>query len=77
MENINVYLLGLGCAKNMVDSELMSGVLRRNGYRIVSNEWDADISSSIPAALSKMPRKRASLPSCAWRNARKKAAASC
>ncbi|MBR6824641.1 MAG: 30S ribosomal protein S12 methylthiotransferase RimO [Firmicutes bacterium] len=43
MENINVYLLGLGCAKNMVDSELMSGVLRRNGYRIVSNEWDADV----------------------------------
>ena len=38
-----VYLQSLGCAKNLVDSELMCGVLKKEDYIIVSDPADADI----------------------------------
>lgn len=40
---ITVYLESLGCAKNLVDSEVMLGFLARSGYRFVSNQKQADI----------------------------------
>lgn len=38
-----VYLLSLGCAKNLVDSEVMLGVLHKAGYRFTTHVGDADI----------------------------------
>ncbi|MDO4581261.1 MAG: 30S ribosomal protein S12 methylthiotransferase RimO [Bacillota bacterium] len=38
-----VYLLSLGCAKNLVDSELLSGLLKRGGYTICDEAAAADI----------------------------------
>ncbi len=38
-----VYLLSLGCAKNLVDSESMSQILRNDGYELVDAPEHADI----------------------------------
>ena len=43
-ENVtNIALVNHGCAKNLVDSELMLGILAQNGYNITLNEKEADI----------------------------------
>ncbi len=38
-----VALISLGCAKNLVDSENMLGLLIKNNYQIVNNKEEADI----------------------------------
>jgi ribosomal protein S12 methylthiotransferase len=40
---MNIYFISLGCDKNLVDSENMLGILNDNGYRITSEEKEADI----------------------------------
>ena len=39
----NIALISLGCAKNLVDSEVMLGYLADNGYSFVSQPENADI----------------------------------
>jgi ribosomal protein S12 methylthiotransferase len=36
-------IVSLGCARNLVDSEVMAGLLERNDYRIVQQPSDADV----------------------------------
>lgn len=36
-------LISLGCAKNLVDSETVLGLLRKNGFEIVNNQKEADL----------------------------------
>jgi len=38
-----VFFVSLGCAKNLVDSELMLGLIRGNGYEITNEPSDAEI----------------------------------
>ncbi|MDD4717050.1 MAG: 30S ribosomal protein S12 methylthiotransferase RimO [Eubacteriales bacterium] len=38
-----IYLVSLGCSKNLVDSEAMSTILREEGYDIVSEPTCADV----------------------------------
>ncbi|HEX9902384.1 MAG TPA: 30S ribosomal protein S12 methylthiotransferase RimO [Acidobacteriota bacterium] len=38
-----VALVSLGCAKNLVDSEVMLGILRRAGFRLISRQEEADV----------------------------------
>ena len=38
-----IALISHGCAKNLVDSELILGILTQNGYEITLNEDDTDI----------------------------------
>ena len=38
-----VGFISLGCPKNLVDSEVMMGQLKQNGYEITPNAADADI----------------------------------
>src|SRR6185369_3101716 len=40
-EKINI--VSLGCARNLVDSEVMTGILRRADYEVVSEPEQADI----------------------------------
>ena len=40
---MKIALLNHGCAKNLVDSELMLGLLSQKGYQITLDENDADI----------------------------------
>jgi ribosomal protein S12 methylthiotransferase len=39
----NAAVITLGCAKNLVDSEVMLGVLRQSGYQIVTDLEQADV----------------------------------
>ena len=36
-------IVSLGCARNLVDSEVMAGLLETNDYEIVHEPADADI----------------------------------
>ncbi|NOQ45282.1 MAG: 30S ribosomal protein S12 methylthiotransferase RimO [Desulfobulbaceae bacterium] len=38
-----LYFLSLGCAKNLVDSEVMLGLLEHDGYQVVEDPADADL----------------------------------
>lgn len=39
---MNIYFISLGCDKNLVDSEVMLGLLRERGYVITNDETQAD-----------------------------------
>lgn len=39
---MKVGLISLGCAKNLVDSEMVLGMLRRAGHIIINSPQDAD-----------------------------------
>src|SRR5215813_814135 len=36
-------IVSLGCARNLVDSEVMAGLLQKSGYQIVEHPADAEI----------------------------------
>jgi ribosomal protein S12 methylthiotransferase len=38
-----VFLHSLGCAKNLVDSELMRGILKKEGYTLVADPAEAEV----------------------------------
>lgn len=38
-----VSLVSLGCSKNLVDAEQMTGILEEKGYRVIEDEEDGDI----------------------------------
>ncbi len=38
-----IHLVSLGCAKNLVDSEVMLGVLENEGYRVAEDPEEADL----------------------------------
>ncbi|MDP2682893.1 MAG: 30S ribosomal protein S12 methylthiotransferase RimO, partial [Deltaproteobacteria bacterium] len=38
-----ICLTSLGCPKNLVDSEVMLGILRQDNFELTANEEDADI----------------------------------
>lgn len=40
---MNILFISLGCDKNLVDSEVMLGLLDKKGYQIIDSEEDADI----------------------------------
>lgn len=42
-EFMKISLINHGCAKNLVDSELILGILDKNGYEVTLNEDEADI----------------------------------
>ena len=47
-----VLLISLGCAKNLVDSERILGILKNDDYVIVNNLKNVTLSSSIRVDLS-------------------------
>ena len=55
---IQILFVSLGCDKNLVDSEVMLGLLQEKGY-IITNEEKRTLSSSTPVVLSMMQKKRA------------------
>lgn len=40
---MNVGFIHLGCSKNLVDTEMTIGLFKKNNYKIVNNEEEADI----------------------------------
>jgi len=43
MSPIPVYLASLGCSKNLVDSEIMCGALKQNGYALTEDPAEAQV----------------------------------
>ena len=43
MNNLKIYLQSLGCDKNLVDSEMMLGILSKEGFEVTDDENEADI----------------------------------
>ncbi|MBR1444418.1 MAG: 30S ribosomal protein S12 methylthiotransferase RimO [Firmicutes bacterium] len=43
MSNTKISFISLGCDKNLIDSEIMLGLIDEKGYEIVSDESEADI----------------------------------
>lgn len=41
--NIKISFISLGCDKNLVDSEVMLGLLRDKGYTLINDEQEADV----------------------------------
>jgi ribosomal protein S12 methylthiotransferase len=41
--NKKLYLVSLGCSKNLVDSEVMLGLLEKDGYQVTDEPGDADL----------------------------------
>lgn len=41
--NLTIFFVSLGCDKNLVDSEVMLGILRAHGFTLVDDEIEADI----------------------------------
>jgi len=42
-ENKKLYLVSLGCSKNLVDSEVMLGLLEKDGYQVTDEPEDAGL----------------------------------
>ena len=42
-ETKNVSMVSLGCPKNLVDAEVMLGLLQEQGYQITMDEKEADV----------------------------------
>ncbi len=40
---VNIFFVSLGCDKNLVDSEIMIGLIAESGHKIVSVEEEADV----------------------------------
>ena len=40
---MNLLFISLGCDKNLVDTEVMLGMLAKHGYQMVDDEASADI----------------------------------
>lgn len=40
---MKLFFISLGCDKNLVDSEVMLGLLKENGYQIVDDEKEAEV----------------------------------
>lgn len=51
--NVKVGLVSLGCAKNLVDSENLLGMLRERGMEIVPDPAEADVIFVMAASLAK------------------------
>ena len=65
-----IAFTSLGCDKNRVDSEVMLGILQKNGYTAGADEAEAGILVVNPAALSRMHWRKALKPLWRWPNIR-------
>ena len=41
--NKKLYMISLGCSKNLVDSEVMLGLLEKDGYAVTQEPEDANL----------------------------------
>ena len=70
---MNILFISLGCDKNLVDSEVMLGLLDAKGYQIVDDETQADIIViNTHAVLCTMQKKRVYRRFWRWQNIRRK-----
>ena len=54
---MNIFFVSLGCDKNLVDSEVMLGLLDAKGYQIVDDETQADVMVINTCCFKKVSRR--------------------
>ena len=54
---MNIFFVSLGCDKNLVDSEVMLGLLDAKGYQIVDDETQADVMVLFMTQKKKVSRR--------------------
>ena len=69
---MNILFISLGCDKNLVDSEVMLGLLDKKGYQIVDSEKTQILLLLIPAVLFMMQRRKVFRPFLRWQSTKKK-----
>ena len=72
---MKIGMVSLGCPKNLVDSEVMLGIIKDKQLEITNDPADAELIMLIPAVLSKVRRRNPSAQFYKWRNIRRRAAA--
>ena len=65
---MKILFISLGCDKNLVDTEVMLGLLASRGYEMTDDERQADIIVINNAALSMTQKKRAFKIFLRWQN---------
>ena len=59
---LQVAMISLGCAKNLVDAEIMLGSVLKCGMKVTSRAEDADVLVKTHAHSSIQPKKNRSKP---------------
>ena len=70
---MKILFISLGCDKNLVDTEVMLGMLASRGYEMTNDEQEADIIVINTCVLSMMRRRKASRIFLRWQNIRRMA----
>ncbi len=69
---MNIFFVSLGCDKNLVDSEVMLGLLDAKGYQIVDDETQADVMVINTCCLFMTQKKKVSRRFWIWQDIKKK-----
>ena len=69
---MKIALLNHGCAKNLVDSELMLGLLAQKGHEVTLDENDAEIVVINTCSFILMRKKNLFKLFCKWFKTAKK-----
>ena len=69
---MNIFFVSLGCDKNLVDSEVMLGLLDAKGYQIVDDETQADVMVINTCCFIHDARKKALRLFLKWQDIKKK-----
>ena len=69
---MNILFISLGCDKNLVDSEVMLGLLDKKGYQIVDSEEDADIIVVNTCCFIHDAKRKVFRPFLRWQSTKKK-----
>ena len=68
-----VGFISLGCPKNLVDSEVMMGILARSGYELTPRADDADVLVVNTCSFIEPRSRSPSTPSSKWPNTKNSA----
>ena len=65
-----VGFVSLGCPKNLVDSEVMMGILAHNGYELTPRADEAEVLVVNTCSFIEAAQKNRWMPSWRWRSTR-------
>ena len=72
---MKIGMVSLGCPKNLVDSEVMLGIIKDKQLEITNNPADAELIIVNTCGFIEVRRRNPSAQFYKWRNIRRRAAA--
>lgn len=70
---MNILFISLGCDKNLVDTEVMLGMLASRGYQMVEEETQADVIVINTCCFVHDAKRRVFRTFWRWQNIKKRA----